>query len=196
MATEKDGSKEASKRKAKTKSKAKPKSKTKTKAAPTDVRPEVLPVVGDDLPPPPVKQPGVSFGSKSIPIEIIVDLYRKGYTNAQIARACGCSPANISIRLKRFLTQLEGVDAFKKHEADIITLGRASAVKKIVEMDDDDWENVSAKDAAGIFEKLYKAGRLADDKSTENIAIKSVNEYEDLMRENERLKKEIEKLDG
>ncbi len=68
---------------------------------------------------------------KNISDEEILDLRLKGFSHKRIADILGCSKTNITQRLGKYKTELEGLEGFKKNRADIFALHQIRALANV-----------------------------------------------------------------
>ena len=107
------------------------------------------------------------YAPKYIPIESIIEYYRKGLSKTDIAKVLGCHHSNISNRLKPYLDEIETLDVYKAHRADVIALKGKEILKNITP---DKIEKASAYQLTGMYSILYDKERLERGESTANIA--------------------------
>lgn len=77
--------------------------------------------------------PNVSSAPKGISDEEILDLKLKGFTHQRIADILGCNKSNITHRLGKYRTELEGLEGFKKNRADIFALHQIRALANVTD---------------------------------------------------------------
>ena len=75
--------------------------------------------------------PEVTPHHKGITDEEILDLKLKGFTHQRIADILGCNKSNITQRLGKYRTELEGLEGFKKNRADIFALHQIRALANV-----------------------------------------------------------------
>lgn len=75
--------------------------------------------------------PDVTPYQKGITDEEILDLRLKGFSHRRIADILGCSKTNITQRLTKYKTELEGLEGFKKNRADIFALHQIRALANV-----------------------------------------------------------------
>ena len=126
-------------------------------------------------------------GRKIIPLETVVALRRRNLSYPQIAKILGCSESNVRYRLGTVADEIERVDDFKKHKADIMAIHQNRILQSVTETN---LKDAKLRDKAIAFGILFDKERLERGKSTQNVA------YADLLKmKNEKLK-ELEELDG
>lgn len=126
-------------------------------------------------------------GRYIIPLETIIALRKRNLTYTQIAKTLGCSKMNIQERLKKIHNEIERVDDFKKHKADILAIHQNRLISSITP---EVIEKAGLKDRAIAFGVMYDKERLERGKSTQNVA------YADLVRMREQKEKELKALEA
>ena len=107
-----------------------------------------------------------SFAPKGIPIEDIIELRRKNLTVGQIGTLLGCSPQNVTLRLSRIKEDLEGLENYKKHRADV----QAWHQRKILNsLSDEDIKKSSMLQKVTAIGILYDKERLERGQTTANV---------------------------
>lgn len=122
--------------------------------------------------------------TRNIPIESIIELRRKDLTEHQIASILGCDRSNVNRRLAKYKDQLDGLDRYKNHRADILAFNQKRLLNTITESDIKSASLLQRTTAFGI---LYDKERLERNQSTENISVKSIvtalsNDRDDLVK--------------
>ena len=126
---------------------------------------------------------------KGIPLEKIIKLRAKGLSLEEIAGALGCSIANISIRLKDHMEDLDALNDFKEAKADTLALYQR---KLINSLNTGDIQKASPYQRVGMFGILYDKERLERGQTTENIGYVDYNRALDqVIKERERLQDEL-----
>ena len=126
---------------------------------------------------------------KGIPLEKIIKLRSKGLSLKEVANVLGCSEANISLRLKDHLDDLDALDDFKQVRGDTLALYQR---KLINSLNTGDIQKASPYQRVGMFGILYDKERLERGQTTENIGYMDYNQALDqVMRERERLQDEL-----
>ena len=92
-------------------------------------------------------------GPKSIPIEAMIDLKRKGLSNIQIGELLGCHNSNVSKRLKALDNSIDLTDRYIKHRPWILAYEQNRIRQSITAAD-------IAK--AGLRDKMVSIGILHD----------------------------------
>jgi len=77
--------------------------------------------------------PDVTPYHKNITDEEILDLKLKGFSHSRIADILGCDKSNITQRLKKYRSELEGLEGFKKNRADIFALHQIRALANVTD---------------------------------------------------------------
>jgi len=108
------------------------------------------------------------YAPKYIPTESILEFRSKGLTHAQIAQLLGCNRSAITQRLLKIDSELQNLDNYKKHRADVIMLKGRQVLKNITPSK---LQKASAYQLAGMFGILYDKERLERDKSTQNVGM-------------------------
>ncbi len=75
--------------------------------------------------------PEVTPHHKGITDEEILDLKLKGFSHQRIGDILGCGKSNITQRLGKYRTELEGLEGFKKNRADIFALHQIRALAQV-----------------------------------------------------------------
>ena len=112
------------------------------------------------------------FAPKYIPTESILEFRSKGLTHAQIAQLLGCDRSAITQRLLKIDADLQILENYKKHRADIITLKGRQVLKNITPSK---LQKASAYQLAGIFGLLYDKERTERNLSNQNISVQHQN---------------------
>lgn len=118
---------------------------------------------------------------KGIPLELIVDYWEKGLSTTEIAELCGCTPANVKLRLNKELGSLRAASALKKHGSTVLRIHQSKILNAIT---DKDLKKASLVAKTTAFGTLFDKERLILGKTTSNVG------YTQLVEE--RLKKEKE----
>lgn len=105
---------------------------------------------------------------ETIPIEDILEYRAKGLTYEEIGTLLGCTKSNICQRLKPYLNEIQGLDNYKKHRADVIAIkGR----KILNSLTDEDIQKTPAGQRVMMYGILYDKERLERGQSTTNLDI-------------------------
>lgn len=126
-------------------------------------------------------------GRKVIPIETVIALRKRNLSMAQIASVLGCSKQNIQYRLREIASEIETVDDFKKHKADILAIHQRRILNAVTPAN---LSKASLKDKGIAFGIMFDKERLERGKSTSNIL------YGDIVRIRQEKLKELENLDN
>jgi len=138
---------------------------------------ESLPTITDTASPAP----------KNIPIESIIEYRRKGLTTREIATLLNCSHPNIVQRLQTLTDDVDSLDSYKIHRADILALNGRKLLSKIT---DEKLQKASAYQLAGMYGILYDKERLERGQTTANVG------YADYTRSVAEMDKEISRLEA
>jgi len=126
---------------------------------------------------------------KGIPLEKIIKLRSKGLSLKEVANVLGCSEANISLRLKDHLDDLDALDDFKQVRGDTLALYQRKLLKSL---SSGDIQKASPYQRVGMFGILYDKERLERGQTTENIGYMDYNRALDqVIKERERLQDEL-----
>lgn len=109
--------------------------------------------------------------TKDIPIEAILGYRDKNLSKADMARLLGCSPANITQRLRGYESKIVAVDNHKRYRADALTDITRRLLQSITP---DEIKKLNMRDKVMCYGILYDKERLERGQSTGNIAIKDV----------------------
>ena len=108
----------------------------------------------------------IDTAPKGIPIETILEYRKKKLSCAEIGVLLGCDKSNISRRLQPYQDDIDNLDLYKTHRADIIALTGRQILKHLTP---DRLEKASAYQLAGMYGILYDKERLERGQSTANI---------------------------
>ncbi|MDO9528026.1 MAG: hypothetical protein Q7J27_02580 [Syntrophales bacterium] len=111
-------------------------------------------------------EPKTGRGPKNIPLETLIELYKKKLSHAQIGKVTGCSASNVTMRLKRAgITTLRD---YKKNRADVFAIIQGKIINSVSPLDIKKASLLQKATAIGI---MYDKERLERGESTENISI-------------------------
>lgn len=135
-----------------------------------------------------------AYYHKGIAIENIVELKKKGLSNDQVAKILGCSKTNVTQRLRDCKDELEGLERYKNHRADILAWKGRRVLNAITE---DDLKSASLLQKTTAYGILYDKERLELGKSTENISARTLiqhisNDADDIRRRKDDLLRELD----
>jgi len=107
---------------------------------------------------------------KGIPIESILELYKKGLSERKIAKLLDCSNINIHNRLKAYKSEIQGIEPFKRNRADIFAIVQSKIINKISEKDIAKASLLQKATTIGILhDKEQKERGLIGDDSTKTV---------------------------
>jgi len=112
-------------------------------------------------------EPYVDCSPKYTPIEKILKYRKQGLSLPEIGGILGISKQAVHQRLQPYAEELENLEDYKEHRADILALKGRQILKNI---DNDRLEKASAYQLAGMYGILYDKERLERGESTHNIA--------------------------
>jgi transcriptional regulator with XRE-family HTH domain len=92
---------------------------------------------------------------KGIPLERLIELRKKNLTHKEIAKIEGIARETVSRRLAKH--DIDGIDIYKKHEADILTYQRRRIINSIT---DADIKKTPAIQRASMYGIFYDKERL------------------------------------
>ena len=131
----------------------------------------------------------VTTAPKGISLEKMLSLRAKGLSLEDIAGACGCSIANVSIRLKDHMEDIEALEDFKSSKGDTLALYQR---KLLNSLNNADIQKASPYQRVGMFGILYDKERLERNQMTEIIGYMDYNRALDqVMAERSRLQEEL-----
>ena len=104
---------------------------------------------------------------KDIPIESIIEYKRKGMTTREIGKLVGCTHSNIVKRLQSVSDDLDTLDSYKFHRADILAFNGRKLLNHIT---DDKLKKAPVGSLVLAACQLYDKERLERGQSTHNIA--------------------------
>jgi len=134
-------------------------------------------------------QTSVTTKPKGISLEKILHLRSKGLSLKDIAGACGCSEANVSLRLKDHNEDIEALDDFKAIKGDTLAIYQR---KLLNSLSNADIQKASPYQRVGMFGILYDKERLERGQTTENIGYMDYNRaLEQVMAERNKLQAEL-----
>jgi len=139
--------------------------------------PESLPTITDPQ----------NSATKSIPIESIIEYRKKGLTTREIATLLNCSHPNIVQRLQTVTADVDSLDSYKIHRADILALNGRRLLSHVT---DEKLQKASAYQLAGMYGILYDKERLERGQTTANVG------YADYTRSVAEMDKEISRLEA
>jgi len=113
------------------------------------------------------------YAPKDIPLQKLIELRSKGLSYQEIAKIVGCSKPNVFYRLQEYKEEIDNLEAFKKHRADILSLKQSQILNSLTI---EDIKECSAYQRVGMFGILHQNERLARDQSTGNIAVEALIE--------------------
>ena len=108
------------------------------------------------------------YKPKDIPIESIIEYRKKGLKMSEIGKLLGCDHSNISRRLQLVEQDLDNLDAFKLHRADILALNGRKLLSHITQ---EKLEKAPLGTLVLAACQLYDKERLERGQSTNNQAI-------------------------
>lgn len=107
--------------------------------------------------------------NKKIDIQKALELRSKGLTEPEIAELFNCTKQAVNKALKPYAGLFDdGIEAFKKHRADLLALGQREL---LLSVDPDDIKKMSVKDRVVAMGILYDKERLERGQSTSNHSI-------------------------
>jgi len=135
---------------------------------------------------------------KGIPIDKILELRRKDLSHGQIAELLGCSRSNVTQRLKDHQEDLDGLDRFKKHRADIFAYKQMQMVQSLTA---DKLQKAPLNVLMPALGILYDKERLERGQSTNNVSVrgsleKLATSATELEEEKARLMAEMDEMEG
>lgn len=109
----------------------------------------------------------IDYTPKNIPIEKIIKYRKQGLSINEIGDLVGISKQAVYQRLQPYLHELDTLEDYKTHRADIIALKGKEILKHL---DSNRLEKASAYQLAGMYGILYDKERLERGESTQNVA--------------------------
>ena len=129
------------------------------------------------LPEAPENLPDITSAPKGISDEEILDLKLKGFSHQRIADILGCGKSNITQRLAKYRTELEGLEGFKKNRADIFALHQIRALANVT---DEKLKGASLRDiviATGVlYDKERQERGQSENKNSISIILNLAHE--------------------
>ena len=110
-----------------------------------------------------------NYAPKNIPIESMLEYRKKGLTHADIAAIIGCDRSNVSRRLQPYKDDLDTLDLYKHHRADIIAIKGKQILNNITP---DKIQKASAYQLTGMYSILFDKERLEREQSTANVSVR------------------------
>lgn len=101
---------------------------------------------------------------KGISLEQMIELRKKNLSHEQIAKIVGCSPANVTQRLKGM--DIQDIELYKQNRADVFALLQQQIINSITP---EDIKKTSASQRVTMAAILYDKERLERGQSTANI---------------------------
>ena len=108
--------------------------------------------------------------AKNTPIAKLADLKAKnpGLSSRQLGKIVGISHTAVNTLFKRHNVDVEQLEQFREHRADLLTLHQERVLASISE---EDLKKASARDKAIVFGTLYDKERLERGQSTSNQSV-------------------------
>ncbi|MDP2672067.1 MAG: hypothetical protein Q8O68_00975 [Candidatus Daviesbacteria bacterium] len=110
------------------------------------------------------------YVNKHIPIEIIIDLRKRGLSYSQMGKVLGMSKTACLKRLQPLKDKMELADAYKRNKSEVFNLKQSMLLSSVTEAAIKEMQPYQRVVAASI---LYDKQRLEDGLSTANIDIHS-----------------------
>ncbi len=115
---------------------------------------------------------------KNIPMENMLDLAGKGLSHSQIAKILGCSRSNVTARLRKYRSHLQGLKYYRQNRGDVFAIMEKRFLGSIT---DQDIKEMPTHQRVTVAEKLYNMGRLETGKSTTNLLYAQVDPNDTLI---------------
>ena len=119
-----------------------------------------------------------------IPISRIIELRKRGNSYKEIGKILGCTKQNVELRLRPFKAEIEALESYKEHRADVLAVYQQKLLNSLTDSDIKRMPPGSRLTGFGI---LYDKERLERGQSTDNIAVEAL--IEDLHNTQEQLDK-------
>ena len=107
------------------------------------------------------------YAPKDIPIESIIEYKRKGMTTREIGKLVGCTHSNVVKRLQSISDDIDTLDSYKLHRADILAFNGRKLLNHIT---DDKLQKAPVGTLVLAACQLYDKERLERGQSTHNLA--------------------------
>lgn len=114
-----------------------------------------------------------------IPIELLIDLRKKGLSYSQMGKVLGLSKQACSQRLRPLYAKMELADAFKRSKSEVFNYKQSRLLSTLDDAAIKEMQPYQRVVAASI---LYDKQRLEDNQSTSNqsVTVKLINEIKQL----------------
>jgi type I restriction-modification system DNA methylase subunit len=128
-----------------------------------------------------------------IPISRIIELRKRGNSYKEIGKILGCTKQNVDLRLRPFKAEIEALESFKEHKADVLGVYQQKLLNSLTDSDIKRMPPGSRLTGFGI---LYDKERLERSLSTENVSYadytEKISQEREIQAENLRKIKDIE----
>ena len=107
------------------------------------------------------------YAPKDIPIESIIEYKKKGMSTREIGKLVGCTHSNVVKRLQSISEDIDTLDSYKLHRADILAFNGRKLLNHITE---EKLQKAPVGTLVLAACQLYDKERLERGESTHNIA--------------------------